>query len=314
MGPKEEPRKWGAGDSSARPIVKICGLTRPRDVVLARDLGAWALGFVFAPSPRRLAPAAAGELIDQVARYVASAEYTASGRRCAGMPAPLAVGVFGNASAEEVARVVEEVGLDAVQLHGDSGPGASSVRKALAGWESPMRLAGGSTNDAHGLHQVVDQGFADPDRTDGAASKGERILIIQAVPVDAEGEEEGDVECLRQRLEKAAAGADLLLFDTSKSGRFGGSGRPFPWRLAGRSAPQLPFVVAGGIRPDNVWTALHESCAWGVDVSSGVEASPGVKEARLMESLFAQIGRLQYAIPSEDSQTERMKRMKGSRR
>ena len=82
--------------------VKVCGITRVEDALLASDLGASAVGFVFwPPSPRYLDPAAA--------RAIAA--------RLPGDVAP--VGVFVDPPAEEVRRVVEAVGLAAVQLHGD---------------------------------------------------------------------------------------------------------------------------------------------------------------------------------------------------
>ncbi|MCY3841905.1 MAG: phosphoribosylanthranilate isomerase [Acidobacteria bacterium] len=85
--------------------VKVCGITRVDDALLASDLGASAVGFVFWPrSPRYLAPAEA--------RGIAA--------RLPGDVAP--VGVFVDPSAEEVRQVVEEVGLAAVQLHGDEPP------------------------------------------------------------------------------------------------------------------------------------------------------------------------------------------------
>ena len=49
----------------ARPVVKICGFTRHEDVLAACDLGVWALGFVFAPSPRRVTPREARELVEK---------------------------------------------------------------------------------------------------------------------------------------------------------------------------------------------------------------------------------------------------------
>ena len=98
------------------------------------------------------------------------------------------------------------------------------------------------------------------------------ILIIQAVPVDSH---EPDQRTLRERIERARADADLILLDTREAGRFGGTGTPFPWGLAAEAAAGSPLLVAGGIGPDNARAALERSAAWGVDVSSGVEVSPG---------------------------------------
>ena len=85
--------------------VKVCGITRVDDALLASDLGASAVGFVFWPrSPRYLAPAEAREIA----------------ARLPGDVAP--VGVFVDPAADEVRQVVEEVGLAAVQLHGDEPP------------------------------------------------------------------------------------------------------------------------------------------------------------------------------------------------
>ncbi len=285
-------------------MVKICGLTRGEDIVLARDLGAWALGFVFAPSPRRLAPATARGLIDQVARDARGGKDSTSDEGYTGMPVPLAVGVFGDVPAEEIARVVEQVGLDAVQLHGDSGLGAHSVREALAGWESPLRLAGGSAVAGRSADGPGSPGSPRSASASAPGSGSRGVLIIQAVPVAAE---ERNPDAVRQRVEQACVDADLVLLDTRKSGRFGGTGASFPWELARESAVDLPLLVAGGIGPGNVCTALEESSAWGVDVSSGVETSPGVKDARLMERLFAQVAGARRAAAPGDGEDEPQK-------
>jgi phosphoribosylanthranilate isomerase len=80
-----------------------------------------------------------------------------------------------------------------------------------------------------------------------------------------------------------AEAADWLLFEAKPPKSFaaalpGGNGIAFDWRwLAGRACP-LPWLLSGGLNPDNVAEAIRVSGARGVDVSSGVEARPGVKD------------------------------------
>jgi phosphoribosylanthranilate isomerase len=67
----------------------------------------------------------------------------------------------------------------------------------------------------------------------------------------------------------------------------GGSGTPFDWRLLGRVAPPRLWI-AGGITPENVGELLEHD-PFGIDVSSGVERAPGIKDARRLRELFAAI-------------------------
>jgi phosphoribosylanthranilate isomerase len=98
-----------------------------------------------------------------------------------------------------------------------------------------------------------------------------------------------DAATLYAAIVAAREQADVVLLDTCMGGRFGGTGTPFPWPLAGEAADGAPLLVAGGIDPDTAVEALRGSGAWGVDVSSGVESSPGIKDARLLGSLFERI-------------------------
>ena len=248
------------------PAIKICGLTREQDVVVARDLGVWAVGFVFADSPRRVEPSVARSLAEGAGLGRRGKEPSArDGRGIREEGLPLTVGVFTDTDVEGIVGVVDEVGLDAVQLHGVNGPSVDEVVEAL--------------------------------------STGERTtLIIQAVPVDVE---ERDAAGLREAVAGAASGADVVLLDTRVSvdgtasadgalsaGSFGGSGKSFRWALAGEAevaSARAPVLIAGGVDPENVLTALAESGAWGVDVSSGVESAPGVKDATLMKRLVARV-------------------------
>ena len=78
-----------------------------------------------------------------------------------------------------------------------------------------------------------------------------------------------------------AAAADWLLFDArppKDATRPGGLGRPFDWTLLKALDPGLPFMLSGGLDPGNVGQALEVTGAPAVDVSSGVELAPGVKD------------------------------------
>lgn len=85
--------------------------------------------------------------------------------------------------------------------------------------------------------------------------------------------------------------ADWLLFDakpTEGDTRPGGLGRSFPWHLLQDWRGETPWMLAGGLTPENVERAVAESGAGAVDVSSGVESAPGVKDpARIAAFLRA---------------------------
>ena len=84
--------------------------------------------------------------------------------------------------------------------------------------------------------------------------------------------------------------ADQLLIDAKppKEAELpGGNGLAFDWRLlAGRKYWQKPWMLAGGLTPENVAEAIRMTGARQVDVSSGVESAPGEKDAGLIESLY----------------------------
>jgi phosphoribosylanthranilate isomerase len=90
---------------SVTPKIKICGITSLEDAELAVGLGAWAVGLIFyRPSPRRVSPSEAARIAAALKRKT------------------MVTGVFLNHPLDEVVRMHERIGFDAVQLHGEEGP------------------------------------------------------------------------------------------------------------------------------------------------------------------------------------------------
>jgi len=200
--------------------VKVCGLTRPEDVRLAAELGAWALGFVLAESPRHVVPARAREL-------AAAAADT------------LTVAVVTTQSPAWIAGAVATSGVGAVQLSaGADGPTVAEVRTASAeAGVEPLVIAAADTPDAQS--------------------------------------------------------ADFILLDARAPGSYGGTGRRLDWeRLAADPAtPTENLVLAGGLKPATVAAAIAALHPAAVDVSSGVEWVPGIKDAPRLRDFFAAVHR-----------------------
>ena len=153
------------------------------------------------------------------------------------------VGVFPALPADEIAHIAQQAGLSAVQLHGG------------------VSLA---------LLQRLNLLF------DG------QLKIIQTVhwKIDAEGTSAATVS--QQLNEIAEQGiVHRILIDSKIGGASGGTGTPFDWSAAravfAGTNEGLDLILAGGLRPDNVAEAIHTLAPWGVDVASGVEATPGRK-------------------------------------
>jgi phosphoribosylanthranilate isomerase len=77
-----------------------------------------------------------------------------------------------------------------------------------------------------------------------------------------------------------------LLVDAHQAGAYGGTGRLANWEIARVIAERYPILLAGGLHPTNVASALDEVRPWGVDVASGVEAKPGKKDHRLVRDFI----------------------------
>lgn len=188
--------------------VKICGVTSVVDATLAVESGADLIGLNFyPPSPRCVSLT------------------TAQAIRTALPPHVWCVGVFVNAERAQIAALVQQLHLHALQFHGDE------TAAEVQGWT---------------------------------------CATIKAVRIPADGP--------IPPLENVPS--TYLLLDTYRPGRYGGTGEVFAWDAAAAlpQAQRQRLLLAGGLTPDNVATAVRTVRPWAVDVASGVESTPAHKD------------------------------------
>jgi phosphoribosylanthranilate isomerase len=209
--------------------IKICANTSVEDALLAANAGADAVGFVFAPSPRRVTASQVAAIVPHLSAGVEK------------------IGVFVDAGLDEIEETVRLSGLTGVQLHTDAGPYVpAELRKHL----------------------------------------GPDLRILRVIHFSPE---------TREQVTAAVQdpSVDAILVDSRTATAVGGTGIAFDWQMArdtvfqnaGQSGAR--FVVAGGLTPANVAEAIATLKPWGVDVVSGVEASPGRKDAASVRKFIA---------------------------
>ena len=223
--------------------VKICGITNLEDALVAVEAGADALGFVFyEKSPRKIMTFVATEIAGRLP------------------PQTEKVGVFVDGSGFGPVDTVRAAGLTAIQNTlglDDSVNTDSKMMLAMAGFQRPPKLfvafpASWAFENVHRIANLTD-----------------RFAHLRRDSASVYSKYEG---CF-----------DTFFMDSSTREQPGGTGRPFDWEKARQIAEHLEesglkLVVAGGLTAENVSEAMSILHPWGVDVSSGVEASPGKKD------------------------------------
>ena len=202
--------------------IKICGNTTLEDALLAFEAGADAVGFVFARSPRQVTAAQVAAIVPHLPASVEK------------------IGVFVDATLEEIVSTVQACGLTGVQLHFDAEP------------ELPARLherLGPKLRVLRVMH------FGAETAEDHAAQLAEHVRNphVDAVLVDS-----------RTATAVGGTGVTFEWAEARKTIFF--------------DAGELKRIAAGGLNPGNVAEAIAALRPWGVDVASGVEAAPGRKD------------------------------------
>lgn len=196
---------------------KICGITNLEDAILAASLGAWAIGFIFAESPRRLNFSVAGQIATSLPKDL------------------LKVGVFVDPPLEVLEDAVRSGGIDVFQFHGN---------------ESPDFCSRVSTD------------FGLP--------------VLKAVSVrDARSIEDLD-----------SYDVNAFLLDSFSDSVYGGSGRTFDWSIASAAKRYGKIILSGGLNASNLDEAIIQVQPYAIDLSTGVEDSPGKKNHQKLKETF----------------------------
>ncbi len=87
---------------------------------------------------------------------------------------------------------------------------------------------------------------------------------------------------------------NLFMLETFNDGQYGGTGNIFNWDIAKEAKIFGRVILSGGLTPENVFSALQQAEPYGVDVSSGVEESPGKKDKKKLEQFVKEVRRWDY--------------------
>ncbi|WP_430390545.1 phosphoribosylanthranilate isomerase [Dyella sp. 20L07] len=191
----------------------------------------------------------------------------------------------------EDARLAAELGADAIGMvftarskRQISLAQARVIAGALPPFVSIVALF--MDDDARQVQEVIDAiqpdllQFHGAERDDWCAQFGRRYLKAIAM-----GEGAAALPRLRE-----FPGASGLLLDGHGLGEAGGSGKAFDWSLMPTDLAQ-PLILAGGLTPENVAEAIRMAQPWGVDVASGIESSPGIKDPRKLTDFIQSVRR-----------------------
>ncbi|MBA2303444.1 MAG: phosphoribosylanthranilate isomerase [Acidobacteria bacterium] len=210
--------------------VKVCGITRLEDALMAAEEGASAIGFIFWPdSPRAVGPSDARAIARALPPRVST------------------IGVFVDQPLDDIRRIADTVQLSAIQLHGDE-----SLSYAQAILQPVIKAV------------AITEAFA-PERLD-------------VYPPEV-----------------------TVLLDAHDPVRRGGTGRTIDWSLAAAAAARRHVFLSGGLNPANIQEAVTRVRPYAVDLSSGVEASPGVKDPAKLRALFDALRRTPGYLTAESA-------------
>jgi phosphoribosylanthranilate isomerase len=169
---------------------------------------------------------------------------------------------------------------------------AAPLRDALDPFVASVALF--MDNDAATVREVIDTvrptllQFHGDEADAFCASFG--LPYLKAV---AMGGDDARADDLGERFPRATG----FLFDSHAAGQAGGSGHAFDWSRIPRDCPR-PWLLAGGLHPDNVFDAIRATQCWGVDVSSGIESAPGEKDAAKMQRFVEEVRRADFPANS----------------
>ena len=171
------------------------------------------------------------------------------------------VGVFVNPTEAELFEAVDAVGLDAIQFHGNE-PRESVARS--------RKLVRKIQPDCQMIRAVRARLFSDSADDSQESSEMERV--------------QAEIRSWE------SVGIDAILLDAAADGEYGGTGQALDWRYLDQLIFAVPFILAGGLNPENVSMAIRLTGAQGVDVASGVESEPGRKDGEKVRSFVRNTG------------------------